>query len=855
MSLDFSFTCPLPNGLHARPASHLADVAKKFASDCILTNLRNNSQADMKSVLSMIAADIRMNGQCSVQVRGTDEQLACATLRKFIESDLATHDVPLPDVFKHAATPQLPRALRSEQVKAVFGRPASRGIAFGKMVIVNAIEWMPEQSATKTGNPVEEEQQVHRALATVRGRLQAKLLEHLSATESGILQAHLAMLDDQALTAKMLEHVAQGKSAGQAIMEAGRFFADILRHSENPYMQERAADIQGLCLELLSSISERKPTHAITFREPSILLAENLLPQQLLALDRNLLRGLVLESAGTTSHTVLLARSLEIPVLFSNIPSDRKGEREPYDLKHSPTANAATWNSPETFAILDANRGFLITNPTPPVQKFYEHELKTLEKRKAALARHATTGQHPMAISANVVSAAEAEAAFRSGADGVGVFRTEMLFLSHPQALSEEEQFEIYAQSVRAAGNKPVVIRTVDIGGDKPLPFLKLPVEENPFLGYRGARIYPEHREMLQAQLRAILRASALGHVDLLVPMISTVEEVLWFKEQVAHAQKDLETSQVPFNHSINLGIMIEVPSAVFILDQLCPEVDFLSVGTNDLSQYFFAADRGNSRVAGLANVRHPAFLKLLEQIVTAARKHKKPVTVCGDMAADPRSLPLLLGLGLEEISVPVSDIAILKERMARICLPDCQKLLSEALSCRSAEDVEHLLEREPVSARALLDRDLLLFCDEVESKEEAIREIVDALYIHGRTDDPDRLEDALLAREAAYSTGMGHGFAVPHCKSDAVNAGSLAVLKVKKAVEWQSVDGHPVQIVILLATRESDSATAHLQVFSRLARKLMDENFREQLLRAGNQDALLSILGNLTLLADQAEQ
>lgn len=793
----------------------------------------------------MIAAGIRLNDQCSVKVSGPDEGAACATLRNFIANDLAAHDVPLPDIYKEATTPQLPRALRSEQVQAIFGRPASRGIAFGKIVFVDAFEWMPEHAATKAGTPAQEEQQIHRALAEVRARIQAKLLEHLSATESGILCAHLAMIEDAALTAQMVEHAAQGKSAAEAIMEAGRFFASMLRHSENPYMQERAADIQGLCVDLLSSIYEKQLPHTITLTEPSIVVAENLLPQQLLALDRNLLRGLVLKSVGTTSHTVLLARSLEVPVL--HVPSDpaKRGRREPYDLKGSPTANAATKNLPETPTILDANRGLLILNPTIKTQAFYTHQLQTQEKRKATLSRQADA-QSPMHISTNIASAAEAEAAFRSGADGVGVFRTEMLFLSHPHALSEEEQFAIYSQAVRAAGGKPVVIRTLDIGGDKPLPFLKLPAEDNPFLGYRGARIYPEHQELLQIQLRAILRASAPGHVDLLVPMISTVEEVLWFKEQVAQVQKDLEAHQILFNRSINLGTMIEVPSAVFILDQLCPEVDFLSVGTNDLSQYFFAADRGNATVASLANVRHPAFLRLLNEIVIAARRHKKPVTVCGDMAADPRNLPLLLGLGLDEISVPVSDIAVLKERMARLCLPDCQKLLSQALSCRNAEDVERLLDREPASRHALMDRELLLFRDQVESKEEAIREIVDALYISGRTDDPDRLEEALWTREAAYSTGMGHGFAVPHCKSDAVRAGSLAVLKLKNAVEWGSLDGNPVHMVILLAARQSDSAAAHLQVFSRLARNLMDEDFRNRLLNAADQDALLSILAGL---------
>src|SRR5215472_651961 len=227
MALDFTFTCPLANGFHARPASHLAALARDFVSDCILTNLRSGSTADMKSVLSMIAADIRMSDECSVRVQGVDEQTACAALQHFVQLDLAAHDVPLPDLFKDAPQRALPRALESAGAQACFGLPASRGIGQGKAVIVGAIELMPPPLA-KAGDPAWEQHQIQRAMAAVRTRMQAKLLEPLSATESGILQAHLAMLDDAALSVRMLEGVARGKSAAQAIVEANVFFGDLL---------------------------------------------------------------------------------------------------------------------------------------------------------------------------------------------------------------------------------------------------------------------------------------------------------------------------------------------------------------------------------------------------------------------------------------------------------------------------------------------------------------------------------------------------------------------------------------------------------------------------------------------------
>jgi len=810
----------------------MAAAANNYISNCSLTNQRNGSVADAKSVLSIIAADIRLNDECSVSINGVDEQAACAELRRFVENDLAALDVALPDLSKSSRTGELPRALRSAGVQACFGLAAGHGIGEGRAAVIDAIELTAEMPSAKSTDPAQEEQKIQRAIAAVRSRIQTRLLENPSATESAILQAHLAMLTDKALLATMLEHVAQRKSAAQAIAEANTFFGNQLRRSESSYMRERAIDIQGLCLELMENISETKSKSAARLTEPSVLIAENLTPQQLLALERKWIRGLVLESAGTTSHTVILARSLGIPTLA--------GVKDAHMVASGQQV------------LVDANRGFLITECTPTVRKFYERESRTLERRKSVLARH---GQKPgrtgdgqaFGVAANVSTAEESSTAFESGADGIGVFRTEMLFLGREQAPSEDEQFEVYAQAARAAQGKPVVIRTIDIGGDKPLPFLKLPDEDNPFLGYRGVRVYKEHQQLLRTQISAALRASSFGHIHLMVPMISTLEEVLWFKNEVAEVQKDLETRKISFDRTMPLGMMIEVPSVAFILDQLCAELDFFSIGTNDLSQYFFAADRGNPRVASLANIRHPGFLRFLQQIVSSIHKRTKSVSVCGDMAADPRNLALLVGLGLDEISVPVSEVLSIKQKIATLSVPDCQKLLLNALSCRQAEEVERLLDRESASsAQSLMDRELILVSDGVTNKEEAIREIIDAFHVAGRTDDPDRLEEAVWTRESVYSTGLGHGFAVPHCKSDAINSGSIGVLKLKQPVDWSSLDGNPVQIVIFLAARESDAGNEHLRVFSQLARNLMDDEFRERLLRAADADAILAVLNTV---------
>jgi fructose-specific PTS system IIA-like component len=829
MAPEFTFVCPLPNGFHARPASHLAGVANDFLSESVLTNLRNGSVASLKSVLSIIAADIRWNDQCSVRIHGSDEQAACAALHRFVDKDLSACDEPLTDFPKPQTTRELPRSLRSAGVKAYFGLPVSRGIAQGRAVVIGTIKVQSEPARVNGRDPARESEQVRRSIAAVCSRIRNKLLGRVTATEAGILQAHLAILGDLAFLDNVLERVDQGCSAARAIMDAGEFFSDLLRRSENPYIRERALDIQDICLELLEDVRGPRSESQVELKEPSAVIAENLTPQQLLALDRRWIAALVLESAGTTSHTVILARSLGIPTLVG-------------------AKNGGQW-APGQDVLVDANRGYLVTQPTDAVRKFYERESKTLQRRRMALENHAvrravTRDGQVLEVAANVSSAEELTAVFQAGADGIGLFRTEMLFLGRTNPPSEEEQFEVYAQAARAAGRKPVILRTIDIGGDKPLPYLNMPMDGNPFLGYRGVRVYAEHQQLLESQLRAILRASACGRIQLMVPMVSAVEEVLWIKTKLAQVQEDLRSRQVAFDPAMPMGMMIEVPSAAFILDQLCRELDFFSIGTNDLSQYFLAVDRDNSRVAGLTNVRHPGFLNFLRHIVSGVHEHGKWVGLCGDMAAELRHLPLLVALGLDEISVPAAEIPIIKERIARLVVADCRELLSQAIACQRASDVESCLDRDSGSAvRSLLDRELVLLNSATASKEEAIREIVDAFYVDGRTDDPDRLEEAVWTRESVYSTGLGHGFAIPHCKTDAVHAGSIGILKLQRPIDWGAVDGKPVEFVILLAARESDSNDAHLRLFSKLARNLMDEEFRGQLLQAQDPEAVLSRL------------
>jgi phosphoenolpyruvate-protein phosphotransferase len=830
--VEFAFVCSLSDGLHARPASQLAEVAIECASDCLLTNLRTGSVASLKSVLAILATDIRQGDRCVVQVRGTDEQAAHASLLRFVEQVLPTCDVPLASVHATTASTTLPRTLRTAGVKGYFGSPVSHGIGQGQVTPLSGMALPRDLKTHAPSDPQTELAQIKRAMAAVRGRIQEKLAHPQSPTEAAVLQADLAIASDVSLAQKLAEHVSEGKSAGQAVMEAGEFFIDLLRHSESEYIRERALDIEEICLYLLQEIyGVDLQTAAIELREPSVVVAETLAPQQLLGLERRWLKALVLEHSGATSHVVILARSLGIPTLTG--------------VKNARGALTAGQQ-----VVVDAIRGFVVPQSSPAVQKFYEREQKTLDLRREFLpvpttGPAITTDGKILEVAANASSYEELSVAFEKDADGIGLFRTEMAYLQRERPPSEEEQFAIYAEAARAAAGRPVIIRTFDLGGDKDAPYLNVPPEDNPFLGYRGVRIYAEHSELLKAQLRAILRASAFGRIQVMAPMISSLDEVLQFKAAISEAKHDLARKGIAFRSDIPIGVMIEVPSAGFILDQLCAEVDFFSLGTNDLNQYFLAADRDNPKTAELSDVLHPGFLRFLKRIVEEIHAAEKWVGMCGEMAADIRYLPLLIGLGLDEVSLPPAGVPAVKRTVAQLSAAQCERSLASVMACRDKSEIEDLLERaQPArAAQPLLSKELVLLGSQSRDKEEAMQEIVDAFYIAGRTEDRQRLEEALWSREAVYATGLGYGFAAPHCKSDAVIADSIGVLRLSQPIDWGSVDTKPVNMIILIAMRESQNPSRHMKVFSKLARKLMSEEFRGHLLAVENAHDMATFL------------
>jgi len=831
MHHEHTFRCPLPNGLHARPAGLLADLAAEFNSDIELTNERTGAIANAKSVLSIIALDVNLDDACRIHIAGADAEAALAALSDFAANIMPKcDDTPSTPVIDDAI--KLPRLLLKAGIRLHEGTPVSAGIGQGVAVTAHGSTLPADLDGEDDRSCDEEQRKARLALASLRNVLKTKLADRLSPAEAGILRAHLSIAGDVALEEKIAELISVDLSAGQAIMQAGEFFASRLMEADSAYVRERAIDVEDICQQLLEHVlGGQFQAAGIELTEPSVVLAKNLTPRQFLALDKHLLKALVLEHASTTSHTVILARSFGIPTLTgvanlrANVPTGRE-------------------------VVVDADLGVVITEINAIVRRYYQRERSKFARRQDRLARHiqtpaVTRDGRRLEVAANVATADELAPAFERGAEGIGLFRTEMLFMGREEAPSEEEQLDIYTRAAQAAGGRPVIIRTIDIGGDKPAPYLNLDQEDNPFLGYRGVRIYPEHRDLITTQLRAIIRASAFGVVRVMAPMVCSVEEARWFKGLIAEIQMELKAAGAALDPAMQIGVMVETPSVAFILDQLCEVIDFLSIGTNDLLQYFLAADRCNKKVAYLYNSLHPAFLRLLAKIVEDARRRGCWVGMCGEMARDARRLPLLIGLGLDEISVAALDVLALKAAITRLSAAECDEALAAALACQDVAEVDALLDAcdGGGAARSLLAPELITTDSDSVSKEEVIKEIVDSFHVAQRTDDPLAVEEAVWMREDIHSTALGHGFAVPHCKTDSLAANSIGMVRLKRPVEWNSADSQKVQCVIMLAVRESDSDGTHMKVFSKLARRLMHEEFRARLLGASDCEAVYEYL------------
>jgi len=649
----------LPNrqGLHARPAAVLAAAAKTFRADIRL--LRGADAANAKSVTAILLLATNPNDAIRVSATGPDAAAAVSALAALLAS--GSGESAADPVLAVAPAPIAPTG--PTDPRKLAGVSASPGVALGKVAQVRRTAI----SVTEQGLGVERER-AHLDAALARARQQISVQKAAnSGAASRILDAHLELLADPELIDLAVAGLAGGRSAGYAWREAYSSYAARLEALASPLLRERAGDVRDVGVRVLGLLAG-VTTAPLEFAPGSILIADELTPSETASLDAGRVLGLCTTGGGPTSHAAILARALGIPAICGV-------DRAALELEDG------------TAVLLDGTGGTLLKDPDETEVAAARAVMGRLtaqrqSERAAASEPAATTDGHRIEIAANIGTAEEAVAAVAQGGEAVGLLRSELLFLDRDTAPDEREQADVYRAVAAALGReRRLVIRTLDVGGDKPLAYLPLPPEENPFLGLRGIRLSLERPDLLRSQLRAILKAAALSDIHVMFPMISTLDEL-------RAARRILDEEQRGSGASVRVGVMIEVPSAALTAEHLAPEVDFFSIGTNDLTQYTLAMDRGHPKLAPFADALHPAVLTLISLTVEAAHRHGKWVGVCGGLAAEPIAVPVLLGIGVDELSVPVPAIAAVKALVRRLSMRHCRDLARELVGLSTAGEV-----------------------------------------------------------------------------------------------------------------------------------------------------------------------
>ena len=830
--LEHTFSCPLPLGMHARPASLLQALAQRYQSQITLDNLRNNKVANVRSVFSLIGAEIRAGDPCLLRVHGPDQDQAFQALRFFIENELAQSDVDVAEEIHDSQDVVLPYSLKIAGATYMTGTPAVKALAWAALHVAQTGPLPTRLDVDQVDDPLIEQGRFDRARQGLADTVRGQMRSGRRSVEGQILAAHLGILCDEEFLGHIRLSISHHVSAAQAILDAARHYGQKLRSSESALVRERVLDLEDVCRGLLKEAYGPKaiPSEAVALDRPTILAIDRLTPSAFLALDRENLKGLILGDTGTTSHTVILARGRGLATL-TGVPIAALRARHGLE------------------AILDGALGILVIEPDGQTRTYYHmeqarHACRLARLQESVVPKARSLDGVGLEIAANISCSEEAVLAFQHGADGIGVFRTEMLFMDRQGPPDEQEQVAVYRDVLTAAGDRPVIFRTLDIGGDKDVPYLHMDKEDNPLLGNRGVRLYRMYESLFRTQLRAVLQAAERGRPWIMVPMVSTMEEVLWVRYILDQVKAELAGSRGSSVPSMPLGAMVETPAAAMIVDQLCGQLDFFSIGTNDLIQYLLAVDRTNGGVRHLYGGHHPSVLRAIKHIVDEAHCHGKWVGVCGEMAADPLNLPLWLGMGVEEISVAPAAIAALKAEVQGCSAQQARALVDDLVGCRTAGDVKDrlLAWRHQQGRFDLVDPRMVVVDVDVPTKAYAIKTLVDRLYVEGRTDDPVCVENAIWQRESSYSTGLGYGFAIPHCQTRALTADTVAVMKLTRPVEWDSLDGKPVSVVILLVRREGGDKR-HLQVLASLGRFLMQEEFRQVLLEANDPEQIVRFL------------
>lgn len=652
-----------PNGLHARPVAVMSAMAKTFSSDISL--VRNDQSANAKSVVAVMSLDIRFNDEVHFEATGDDAKLALRDLTAILREGLGegSHNEKENIVKAVTASP------REENPNLIYGITASPGVAVGKVYQVRHQDISVVEDAYDVHA---ERRKLDQALDQAKSQLSALQASMTDASKAAIFAAHEEILSDPDILVSVDFIIGEKKSAAYAWKTAINSFAKKLASLKNELLAARANDVRDVGTRVLKLLVGDVAKTKIALPNNAILIAEDLTPSDVAEIDVSRVKGFCTVAGGSTSHVAILARSFGIPALAATHPSV-------LELSNDSTV------------IIEAQKGFLRLNPSSAdIARVESEQLQIEKKRKEDLSKSKqearTADGAVIEVAANIGTSTESERATSLGADGVGLLRSEFLFLERAEAPSEDEQYEIYKKIAKSVGDNPLIIRTLDVGGDKPLSYLPIPKEENPFLGERGIRIGLNRPEILRTQLRAILRASTEGNVMVMFPMIANTNELTQAKVILAEETKKLNTKP------ISVGIMVEVPSTAILADKFAPMVDFFSVGTNDLTQYTLAMDRGNPRMAKHIDGVDPAVLRLIDMTVKAAKKHGKWVGVCGGIAGESIAVPLLIGLGVTELSVSVPSVPTIKSQIRNLKLRECEDLARSALMCESATEVRALV-------------------------------------------------------------------------------------------------------------------------------------------------------------------
>jgi phosphocarrier protein FPr len=666
---------PIPHGLHARPAARFIREAAAFSSEIQVRNLtKGTGPVSAKSLTGLASLGVLNGHEIEITASGADADAAVHALLRSVEGGLG-------DSLEVGAAPPAPTTVvTSDAPVAVSG-----GLVLGPLRFAASVE--PELPTDRVEVPESEIQRLHQAFDTARTDLAnelATLRKSLGKNQAEIFEAQSLLLDDPALRQRSEKAIREDHTnAAQAWAAAFRAVAANYAQLDDEYLRQRAADLRDIGARVLAALGVVR-SRVGDLVEPGILVVDDLAPAEVTVLAKTVL-GVICLDGGKTSHAAILLRARGIPAI-----ARARGviERAGFGVASRGVTGA-----------FDGDTGELWMNPDPALRDELRAriEARRLAAEEAARLSHqpGATGDGPaVKIFANLGKSGEAASALERGAEGVGLFRTEFLFLDRESAPSEDEQYEALREVREVMGARPVVIRTLDIGGDKEAPYLGLAREANPFLGERGIRVCLRRPELFQAQLRAILRAADGGNFQIMFPMITELAELREARAALEQAHDGLARSGVAHAWPISVGIMIEVPSAALLSDRLATEVDFFSIGTNDLTQYVLAADRGNPSLTRFQDAVHPAVLRMIGQIVAEAHRHGKHVAVCGESASDPVAARLLIGLGVDELSLSSAQIPAIKAAIRASKLAELRALADRAVHLTSAGEVRTAAQR-----------------------------------------------------------------------------------------------------------------------------------------------------------------